>query len=110
MDPNTVRCPYRLEVRPDRQTGHLGIIRESTPNITTTKGYENFELLYTGINSNALNLTYREFSPDGFARVAFFQNVTYDAGTKSITFKKFKIAVDHASSDSITFTVISDGF
>lgn len=85
------------------------MIRESTTNITTTNGYENFELLYAGINGNALNVTYREFSPEGFARVAFFQNLTYEAGAKSITFKKFKISVDHASSESITFTVLSDG-
>lgn len=85
------------------------IVRETSQTVKSSKGYENFELLYTGTNSNALNLTYREFSPDGLARVAFFQNLTYEAGARSIAFKKYKIAVDRASSESITFTVLADG-
>lgn len=85
------------------------MVRETRQSVTSTKGYENFELLYTGTNSNGLNLTYREFSPEGLARVAFFQNLTYEAGAKSITFKKYRLAVDQASSESITFTVLADG-
>jgi hypothetical protein len=85
------------------------MVRETSQNIKTTKGYENFELLYTGTNSNAINITYREFSPDGLARVAFFQNLTYEATAKIITFKKFRIQVERASSESITFTVLTDG-
>jgi hypothetical protein len=85
------------------------MVRETSQNVKSSKGYENFELLYTGTNSNGLNLTYREFSPDGLARVAFFQNLTYEAGARSIAFKKYRIAVDHASSESITFTVLADG-
>jgi hypothetical protein len=85
------------------------ITRETTQKITSTKGYENFEILYTGTNSNGLNLTYREFSPDGLARVAFFQNLSYEAGAKSITFKKYRIAIERATSESITFTILADG-
>jgi hypothetical protein len=85
------------------------IVRESAPVVKTTKGYENYELLYTGVSATGINLTYREFSPDGLARVAFFQNLTYEATAKSIAFKKFRIAVEAATSESITFTVLSDG-
>lgn len=85
------------------------IVRETSQNVKSSKGYENFEILYTGINSSGLNLTYREFSPEGIARVAFFQNLTYEVGAKIITFKKYRIAVEHASSESITFTVLADG-
>lgn len=85
------------------------IIRETIQNVKSSRGYENFEILYTGTNSNGLNLTYREFSPEGIARVAFFQNLTYEVGAKIITFKKYRIAVEHASSESITFTVLADG-
>jgi hypothetical protein len=79
------------------------------PVVKTTKGYENYELLYTGVSATGINLTYREFSPDGLARVAFFQNLTYEATAKSIAFKKFRIAVEAATSESITFTVLADG-
>lgn len=85
------------------------VVRETTKNIQSTKGYENFEILYTGSNSSGLNLTYREFSPDGLAKVAFYQNLTYDAGAKNITFKKYRIAIDRASSESISYTVLTDG-
>jgi hypothetical protein len=84
------------------------MVRETSENVKSSKGYENFEILYTGTNSNGLNLTYREFSPDGLARVAFFQNLTYEAGARIIAFKKYRIAVEHASSESITFTVLAD--
>ena len=47
----------------------------------------NYELLYTGVSATGLNLTYREFSPEGLARVAFFQNLTYEAAAKSIAFE-----------------------
>jgi hypothetical protein len=87
----------------------MRIIEESVPVVKTTKGYENYELLYTGVSATGINLTYREFSPDGLARVAFFQNLTYEATAKSIAFKKFKIAVEAATSESITFTVLADG-
>jgi hypothetical protein len=86
------------------------LLREKVETIKIAKGYENYELLYTGVSGAGLNLTYREFSPDGLARVAFFQNLTYEAGAKSITFKKFRIAVEKATSESITFTVLSDGY
>ena len=102
----TMVSPYDLTI----SDPSVRIVRESTPVVKTTKGYENYELLYTGVSATGLNLTYREFSPDGLARVAFFQSLTYEAGAKSITFKKFRIAVEKATSESITFTVLSDGY
>lgn len=102
----TSLSPYHLTI-PDPS---VRIVRESTPVVKTTKGYENYELLYTGVSATGLNLTYREFSPEGLARVAFFQNLTYEAGAKSIAFKKFRISIEKATSESITFTVLSDGY
>ena len=89
---------------------NVRMIRESTQNVRTTNGYNNFEIMYSGINSSGLNLTYREFSPDGMARVAFYQNLSYPADAKTITFKKYKIEITKATSDSITYTVINDGY
>jgi len=102
----TMLSPYDLTI----SDPSVRIVRESTPVVKTTKGYENYELLYTGVSATGLNLTYREFSPEGLARVAFFQSLTYEAGAKSIAFKKFRIAVEKATSESITFTVLSDGY
>jgi hypothetical protein len=86
------------------------LMREKEIKINTKNGYENYEILYTGINANGLNMTYREFSPDGLARIAFFQNLTYEKSAKIITFKKYKIEIESASSESIAYRVLTDGF
>jgi len=83
--------------------------KETIMKIDSRKGYENFELLYTGLSSGSINITYREFSPDGLARVAFFQNLTYPVASKTISFKKFKIEIESVSSDNIMFKVLEDG-
>jgi len=85
------------------------VSKETIRQVDSRKGYENFELLYTGLSAGAINVTYREFSPDGLARVAFFQNLTYPVTSKSISFKKFKIEIESTTSDNITFKVIEDG-
>ena len=84
------------------------IIRETTQQITSTNGYQSFEIIYSGISSNNLSLMYREFSPEGLARVAFFKNLTYETGAKNITFKKYRISINKATSESIEFTVNAD--
>jgi len=75
----------------------------------TSQGYENYELIYTGKDNDALHITYREYSPEDLARTAFFQNLTYPADAKVIRFKEFKILVDEATSESITFKVVEEG-
>jgi hypothetical protein len=81
---------------------------ESRANVKMDKGYENYELLYTGVNAQGINLTYREFSPEGLARVAFFQNLTYPKDSTVINFKHYKIQVNRATSEEINFKVITD--
>lgn len=76
--------------------------------ISVTKAYENFELLFNGLDKNAMTFTYREFSPEGMARVAFYQTLTYDAKAPTIRFKRFKINVINASSEGITYAVVED--
>ena len=83
--------------------------RDTEQRIDGLRGYKNFELLYTGKNASGINLTYREFSPEGIAKVAFFQNLTYEKSASTITFKNYKIVIHESSSDAITFTIISDG-
>jgi len=67
------------------------------------------ELIYSGKNDVSLNATYREFTPDNFARPAFFQNITYRADAKQIRFQNFVIKIHEVSNESISYTVIEDG-
>jgi hypothetical protein len=90
-------------------TPSVSFEREKAYRILQERGYENYEIIYTGVNANGLNLTYREFSPEGLARVAFFQNLSYELGVKNITFKKFKLSIESANSERIVFRVIEDG-
>jgi hypothetical protein len=84
-------------------------VRRPSVRVDTTKGFVSYELLYTGVSDNAINMTYREFSPDGLARVAFYQNLTYPRNATSITFRQLRLAVDLATPESITARVLADG-
>ena len=78
--------------------------------VDTTKGYVNFELVYSGTAGNSIRILYREYSPDNLARSAFNQELTYDKDSKTISFKKLRIEVLSASSNEIRFIVRSDGY
>jgi hypothetical protein len=84
--------------------------RGSTTKTNQKKGYENYEILYSGKSANSINLTYREYTQDGMARSAFQQPLTYESDATTIAFKKFRITVHKATSSDITFTVIEDGY
>ena len=104
MNGDHVMVLYTLEISPPDGT----LVREPRTKVNTNKGFVNFELLFTGLTDNAINLTYREFSPDGLARVAFYQNLTYPRNAQTVTFRNLKMAIDQVSGDSITFRVLED--
>ena len=73
-----------------------------------TCGRANFELIYSGINKNSLNMVYREYSRDDIARTAFYQNLTYEPTAKQIMFKGFIIQIIEATNDKLVYAVVSD--
>ena len=101
-----IQIAYTMEIS-DPSTR---LIRESETRTNQKKGYENYEILYSGRSGSSMHLTYREYTSDGMARAAFQQPLTYEANAKSITFKKFRINVHSATSNDITFTVTDDGY
>lgn len=72
------------------------------------KGATNFELIYTGKNSNSFMLTYREYTSDDIARASFFQNLTYDISSKQIRFRDILIKINSIDNEKIVFTVLKD--
>ena len=76
--------------------------------IVTDKGYLNYEFLYNGSDKNSMYFTYREYSPEGLARTAFYQNLTYEANSKTIRFKGFRIDVLKSNGEEIKFVVVDD--
>ena len=77
--------------------------------IDVRRGYINFEIIYSGITGQSINLLYREYTSDDIARVAFYQNLTYPMDAKTIRFKKIKIEVQKISNESIEYIVVEDG-
>jgi hypothetical protein len=77
--------------------------------IDREKPYENFEIIYTGMNGKNATFLYREYSADDLAKPAFYQNLTYDLESDdTIQFKQLKIKILKASNESIQFKVLSD--
>ena len=95
---------YSYSITPD--TAKLERIEEEK--IIAEKGYLNYEFLYNGSDKNSMYFTYREYSPEGLAKTAFYQNLTYEANSKTIRFKGFKIEVLKSNGEEIKFIVVED--
>lgn len=87
----------------------LRFIAVSTSQTDRAKGWTNFELVYSGTTRDALNLLYREYTPDDMARPAFSQQLTYDRASPEIRFRSVRITVHEADNQSIRYTVEADG-
>lgn len=92
--------------RPDPETVRLLPVTSTA--VATAKGGTNFELVYFGTTGDAINIAYREYTPDDLARPAFSQNLVYSQKDRTIRFRNIVIEVASAGNQSITYTVVSD--
>jgi len=102
---NMIYYPEAMDISPSHFKFYLhkkNVLKGENKKIT-------YELLYSGNNNVALNLTYRDFTGDDLARPAFYQVLTYEGSAKQIRFKDFVIKVDSADNEKITYTVLADG-
>jgi hypothetical protein len=90
------------------EPGGVRMTRVTAEKVITSRGYTNFELIYNGTANQAINLTYREYTPDDVARTAFYQNLTYDSKVESIRFRKLRIQIHSATNEEIDLTVLED--
>ena len=93
--------------RPDPPDLHF--LENTVVNRDTTKGWTNFELVYSGATKDSLNLLYREYTPQDLARPAFTQNLTYDRNSASLRFREVQISVLSADNEAIRYVVQADG-
>lgn len=70
--------------------------------------YENFEIIYSGMDGQSMRFIYREYTLDNLARPAFTQDFSYPADTPNVRFKKLSIDVIEAHAHSISFVVRAD--
>lgn len=97
--------PGNLSIEPN------GVVfqKVTSERVNYIKGYLNQELVYSGKNGNEIKITYREYTEDGLAKPAFYQDLTYDLRESIIRFKKFKLELLKASNEQIEFRVLEDG-
>ncbi len=81
---------------------------ESKRSEIQSKGYINYDIVFTGKSGDQLNFVYREYSKDDFARQAFFQNLTYSASEPMIRFRNLRIRVESVNNEGIRYSVIED--
>jgi len=98
---------YPLSIVPEGTTFKMAKkkqLEESLP-------YVNYEILYNGINGKTINILYREFDKEDFARSAFFQNLSYTINGNEPTLVRFRdleIKVIKAGNEGIEFAVLKD--
>ena len=109
---NMVNARMGWSYRPTPETVRLVPVPEpssySTTRIDTSKGFTNYELVYSGTSRDSFQLLYREYTQNDLARPAFSQTLVYEKGSESIRFRNLQIQVHEASNDKIRFTVVSD--
>lgn len=85
------------------------LIRKKTSKVNSQRGgYINFELIFTGITGQSINVLYREYSPEDLARPAFYQNLTYDRNANTIRFKGLRIKLHSVDNERVEYTVEGD--
>ncbi len=75
----------------------------------TTKGWKNFELVYSGVTKDSITLLYREYTPEDMARAAYSQNLVYPKESTAIRYRDIAITVIEASSERFRYVVKADG-
>lgn len=75
----------------------------------TEAGARNFELLYSGGDSDSIRFLYREFTPDDLARASFFQDLSYSRSQDVAWFQSIKLRIEQATNEGIRYTVLEDG-
>lgn len=86
--------------------GDVEIITSET--VAANQEGQNFEIIYSGIDSDTIRLNYREFTDNNMARQAFFQELSYPASSEEIRFRDIVLRIHEVRADGIEFTVISD--
>jgi hypothetical protein len=81
--------------------------RAEKTSIDASRGYTNFELLYSGVAAGAVRLTYREYASGDPTRPASFQDLSYSLADKSVRFKNMLLDIESADNQSIRFRVKS---
>lgn len=71
-------------------------------------GFTNFELIYTGKNSQSMTFLYREYTPEDMVRAAYSQNLIYGVDSRIVKFRKIKLKIEKTTDEGIEYYVVED--
>lgn len=83
-------------------------VRDEVEHVDTKAAFVNYELLYGGTDGRSFTATYREYTPEDFARPAYSQNLVYEAKPGTIRFRNTRLEVLRITGESIDYRVIDD--
>lgn len=77
--------------------------------VDSTRGFQNYELLYSGTSRDGIKFLYREYTQQDLARPAYSQELTYQKNTPTIRYRDTQIRIISADNEAIRYAVIADG-
>ncbi len=97
---------FIFSYRAEPADGRLSPVRQTQ--VVKSKPFSNYEIVFNGSDGLAMRFTYREYSPDDFARTAFFQELSYPVSARVIRFRNLLLDVTSLDEQAITVVVRSD--
>jgi hypothetical protein len=95
---------YAMSTTPPNITFQPG--RRQTVDASTF--IENYEIVFDGIDGQAMHFQYREYTAENLARPAFAQDLSYPLNTRTIRFRKLVVDVREVTAEHIRYSVMSD--
>lgn len=94
---------------PKPKTARFLPLGKTLTEVDASKGFVNFELIYSGVTKDSITVLYREYTRDDMARAAYSQNLVYPKESTSIRYRDIAITVIEASNERLRYVVKADG-
>ena len=86
----------------------LQVVASTKTEVDKTGYKENYEMLFNGIDGQAIHIQYREYSVDNLARPAFYQELSYPVSAKVLRFRNLEVQVTSVDAERIVYAVTKD--
>ena len=77
--------------------------------VDSTRGFINYEIVYSGATKEEIKLLYREYTQQDMARPAYAQELTYAKDSSTIRYKDLQMRIINAGNEGIRYVVTHDG-
>jgi hypothetical protein len=108
-DVKTEAYAWKIATQAEVTPPEARLVPRESRKVSGEGAYANFELLYGGSDGRAIQVTYREFTPDDPTKPSFFQSLSYDTSSDVIRYRDFVVKVLEATNQTLSYVVVSDG-